>query len=77
MRLNRKFKLAFVIAALAFVCGSVLGTLLIPVILALNCSFYWLFLYAGYALITLYVVLYCVKYWPNDTADRRNKNEDH
>ena len=71
MKNNKIFRLALIIAALTFVCGSVLGTLLIPVILALNCSFYWLFLYGGYALVVLYVVLYCVRYWPNDTGAKR------
>lgn len=73
MKLNRKIRLFFTVAALVFIGGSLIGTLAIPVALAVNVSAYWLFLYAGYALMILYVVLYFVRYWPNEsvTKDRR------
>ena len=63
MSIKKIMKTACIIAAVAFVAGAVIGTLAIPVVLAINVSTYWLFLYAGYTLIILYVVLYCIRYW--------------
>lgn len=63
MNIKKIMKTACIIAAVAFVAGAVIGTLAIPVVLAINVSTYWLFLYVGYALMILYVVLYCIRYW--------------
>ena len=62
-KLFKTMKIACIITAIVFVAGAVIGTLAIPVVLAINVSMYWLFLYAGYALMVLYVVLYCIRYW--------------
>ena len=48
-----------------------IGTLAVPVVLAVNVSMYWLFLYAGYAMVVLYVVLYCIRYWNNEGSISR------
>lgn len=70
--MNRKrIKQALIIAAMVFVGGSVLGTLLIPAILAVMYSYYWLFIYGAYFLAILYVALYFARYWNDDNGTRR------
>lgn len=70
--MNRKrIKQALIIAAMVFVGGSVLGTLLIPAILAVRYSYYWLFIYGAYFLAILYVALYFARYWNDDNGTRR------
>lgn len=71
MKLNKKIRLTLTVAALVFVGGSVLGTLLIPAILAVNCSYYWLFLYGVYFLVILYAALYLARYWNDDKGTHR------
>jgi phosphotransferase system glucose/maltose/N-acetylglucosamine-specific IIC component len=71
MKLNRKIKLVLTVAALVFVGGSILGTLLIPAILAVSCSYYWLFLYGIYFLAILYLALYFARYWDDNTGTRK------
>lgn len=68
---KKKIKLILTIAALVFVGGSVLGTLLIPAILAVMYSYYWLFIYGAYFLAILYVALYFARYWNDDNGTRR------
>ena len=70
--MNRKrIKQALIIAAMVFVGCSVLGTLLIPAILAVMYSYYWLFIYGAYFLAILYVALYFARYWNDDNGTRR------
>lgn len=58
--MNKKtIRQILIIAALVFVGGSVLGTLLIPAILAVMYSYYWLFIYGAYFL----AILYVARYW--------------
>lgn len=66
MKLNRKIRQFITTAALAFIAVSGIGTLAIPPVLAIYVSMYWLFLYAGYALIVLYVILYFFRHWPHE-----------
>lgn len=66
MNIRKILRTALLVAAIVFIIGAVIGTLAIPVILSLHYSWYWLFLYAGYLLLTLYVVLYCIRYWHDD-----------
>lgn len=66
MNIRKILRMALLVAAIVFIIGAVIGTLAIPVILSLHYSWYWLFLYAGYLLLTLYVVLYCIRYWHDD-----------
>ena len=66
MNIRKILRTALLVAAIVFIIGAVIGTLAIPVILSLHYSWYWLFLYAGYLLLTLYVVLYCIRYWHED-----------
>lgn len=63
---KKKIRQILIMAALVFVGGSALGTLLIPAILAVTCSYYWLFLYGAYFLAILYVALYFARYWNDD-----------
>lgn len=70
MNVKKILRTALIAAAVAFITGAVIGTLAIPVVLALNCSIYWLFLYAGYALLVLYVILYFVRYWHDEPVPR-------
>ena len=65
---KKKIKLMLIIAALVFVGGSVLGTLMIPAILAVMYSYYWLFIYGAYFLAILYVALYFARYWNDDNG---------
>lgn len=62
MKPNRILTLAVVAASVIFVIGAAIGTLAIPIVLSMFYSWYWLFLYAGYALAILYVVMYCISY---------------
>lgn len=71
MKLNKRIKLVFTIASLIFIGGSVLGTLLTPAVLAVTCSFYWLFLYVVYFIVILYAALCFVKYWNDDNGTRK------
>lgn len=68
---KKRIKQILIIAALVFVGGSVLGTLLIPAILAAVYSYYWLFLYGAYFLAILYVALYFARYWNEDNGTRK------
>lgn len=71
MNIKKVMKIACIITAIVFVAGAVIGTLAVPVVLAVNVSMYWLFLYAGYAMVVLYVVLYCIRYWNNEGSISR------
>lgn len=51
-------KLTLIIAAMVAIAVTVIGILATPVVLAIHFSWYWLFLYIGYLLITFYVVFY-------------------
>lgn len=62
MKPNRILTLAVVAASVIFIIGAAIGTLAIPIVLSMFYSWYWLFLYAGYALAILYVVMYCISY---------------
>lgn len=62
MKPNRILTIAVVAASVIFIIGAAIGTLAIPIVLSMFYSWYWLFLYAGYALAILYVVMYCFSY---------------
>lgn len=62
MKPNRILTLAVVAASVIFIIGAAIGTLAIPIVLSMFYSWYWLFLYAGYALAILYVVMYYFSY---------------
>ncbi len=49
---------AIVIAIMVIIAVVTLGTLSIPVVLSVMFSWYWLFLYAGYLLVVLFIALY-------------------
>lgn len=66
MKRNNIFYMALLIAMIAAVAVILIGTLAIPVVLSLVYSWYWLFLYAGYLTVVLYVALYCARYWNGD-----------
>lgn len=66
MNIRKILRMALPAAAIVFIVGAVVGTLATPIVLSLHYSWYWLFLYAGYLLLTLYVVLYCIRYWHDD-----------
>ena len=66
MNMKRLFRTVLIAAAVSFIAGAVFGTLAIPVVLAVNCSIYWLFLYAVYTLMVLYVVMYFIRYWHDE-----------
>lgn len=66
MNIRKILRMALLAAAIVFIVGAVVGTLATPIVLSLHYSWYWLFLYAGYLLLTLYVVLYCIRYWHDD-----------
>lgn len=66
MNIRKFLRTALLVMAIVFIIGAVIGTLTIPVILSLNYSWYWLFLYVGYLLLSLYVILYCIRYWHDD-----------
>lgn len=50
-------KLAVTIAAIVAIAVTVIGILATPVVLAIHFSWYWLFLYLGYLLVALYIVV--------------------
>lgn len=62
MKCEKLIKTAAVVSLILFIAGAVIGTLAIPVVLSMFYSWYWLFLYAGYLLVILYVALYVVRY---------------
>lgn len=51
-------KIALVIAAIVAVAVISIGVLAIPVVLSINFSWYWLFLYIGYLLVAFCTVVY-------------------
>lgn len=51
-------KLAVTIAAIVAIAVVTIGVLAVPVVMSIMFSWYWLFLYIGYLLITFYVVFY-------------------
>lgn len=57
---EKLLRLAVVIAIIVAVAVITLGTLAIPVVMSLIFSWYWLFLYAGYLLVALFIALYMV-----------------
>ena len=61
MKCEKLIKTAAVVALILFIAGAVIGTLAVPVVLSMFYSWYWLFLYAGYLLVILYVALYCIR----------------
>lgn len=71
MKIRKIVRTALLISAIIFVAGSVIGTLATPIILSIYFTWYWLFIYSGYLLITLYVILYCVRYCPSAEVNRR------
>lgn len=50
-------KLTLIIAATVAIAVTVIGILATPVVLAIHFSWYWLFLYLGYLLVALYIVV--------------------
>lgn len=50
-------KLTLIVAAMVAIAVTVIGILATPVVLAVNFSWYWLFLYLGYLLVALYIVV--------------------
>lgn len=58
MKPNKILTISVIAASIIFIVGATIGTLAIPVVLAVFYSWYWLFLYAGYALVALYVAMY-------------------
>ena len=62
MKPSRILILAATAASVIFIIGATLGTLAIPIVLAMFYSWYWLFLYAGYTLVALYVAMYYISY---------------
>ncbi len=50
-------KLTLIIAAMVAIAVTVIGILATPVVLAIHFSWYWLFLYLGYLLVALYIVV--------------------
>lgn len=50
-------KLTLIIAAMVAIAVTVIGVLATPVVLAIHFSWYWLFLYLGYLLVALYIVV--------------------
>ncbi len=70
MNLEKLLTLAVAIAAVLFIAVVTVGTLAIPVVLAVFHSRYWLFLYVGYASIIAYVLDYIVKCKENTPSKR-------
>ena len=68
---EKLLRLAVVIAIIVAVAVITLGTLAIPVVMSLIFSWYWLFLYAGYLLVALFITLYAV----NSTDKGKSRNE--
>ena len=66
---EKLLRLAVVIAIIVAVAVITLGTLAIPVVMSLIFSWYWLFLYAGYLLVALFIALYAVN------SDNGGKNK--
>ena len=50
-------KLTLIVAAMVAIAVTVIGILATPVVLAIHFSWYWLFLYLGYLLVALYIVV--------------------
>ena len=69
MKCEKLIKTSAAVALILFIAGAVIGTLAVPVVLSMFYSWYWLFLYAGYLLIILYMVLYCVRYSYEENAN--------
>ena len=55
---SKTLRIAIVIALIFAIIVIVTGTLAIPVVMSLKFSWYWMFLYAGYLLIALFIALY-------------------
>lgn len=66
MNIYKVVKTALLCAAIVFVIGAVIGTLVTPVVLSLHFSWYWIFLYVLYLLVTVLVILHGVRYWHED-----------
>lgn len=50
-------KLTLIIAAMVAIAVTVISILATPMVLAIHFSWYWLFLYLGYLLVALYIVV--------------------
>ena len=73
MNIYKIVKTALLIAAIVFVIGAVIGTLIAPVILSMNYSWYWFFLYTVYLAVTVLVILYGVRFWRSDDEEGTGK----
>ena len=51
-------RLSIVVAVIVSIAAITIGVLATPVIMAIKFSYYWLFLYAGYLLATLFIAEY-------------------
>lgn len=76
MKCEKLIKTAAVVALILFIAGAVIGTLAVPVVLSMFYSWYWLFLYAGYLLVILYVALYCMQQLAKDLNEEANRKYD-
>lgn len=74
MKPDKILTIAVTAASILFIAGTTIGTLAIPVVLAMYFSWYWLFLYMGYALVILYVAMYCVNYRYESRMDNCNNS---
>lgn len=73
MKINyeKLLKLSVVIAIIFAIAVITLGTLAIPVVMSLMFSWYWMFLYAGYLLVVLFVAISVI----NSSDKEKNRNE--
>lgn len=71
MKFDNVISWAAVIILIATVVAVISGTLAIPVVLALNYSLYWLFLYAGYAFVAICCVLYYARFYAKSVIDHK------
>lgn len=68
---EKLLRLAVVIAIIVAVAVITLGTLAIPVVMSVIFSWYWLFLYAGYLLVALFIALFAT----NSANKGKSRNE--
>lgn len=65
MKIYNILKFTIVAASILFIAVATLGTLAAPAVLAYVASWYWLFLYAGYMLIIIGVIIVYFKFGVN------------
>lgn len=74
MKFENVLRWAAVAILILTVLTVVIGTLAVPLVLAFNCSFYWLFLYVAYTFIVVCCILYGARFFvhqpkhPNNSA---------